>query len=59
MPKRIDFSDTIDEAVHFLHRLQAEGWGVASIQCEFDHSPLGKHRIPVEATVTVKLIPAR
>ena len=58
MPRRTDAADTIDPAVHFLHRLQAEGWGVASIRCEFDHAPIGKHRLPVEATVTVKLVPA-
>ena len=59
MPKRLDAESTVDNAVHFLHRLQAEGWCVADIRCEFDHAPLGKHRIPVEATVTVKLIPTR
>lgn len=58
VPKRIDSEDTVDTAVHFLHRLQAEGWGVASIVCEIDHAPAGKHRLPVEAAVTITLIPA-
>lgn len=49
----------MDNAVHFLHRLQAEGWCVADIHCEFDHATLAKQRIPVGATVTVKLIPGR
>lgn len=58
MSKRIDAEDTVDTAVHFLHRLQVDGWAVTAVACDIDYHALGKHRLPVEATVTVKLVPA-
>lgn len=61
MAKRIEPSDTVDTAIHFLHRLAADGWAVQSIVCGIDsQAPSAKGvKVPIEATVTVRLIPAR
>lgn len=59
MGKRIDAEDTVDLATHFLHRLQAEGWGVASIEHQVEYQSVGARKLPVGATVLVRLVPAR
>lgn len=61
MSKRIDPEDTVDNATHFLHRLQADGWGIESMETEISYgqtSPKAK-KIPTRATVTIRLIPSR
>lgn len=60
MGKRIVAEDTVDDAIHFLQRLQAEGWGVTKVEHEVSYFdlPSGKRRIPVEAVLTVRLIPS-
>lgn len=61
MPKTIGGNDTVDNATHLLHRLQADGWGVRNVSVEFDYAALdGKaSRLLVGATVHVELIPTR
>jgi hypothetical protein len=61
MGKRLDAGDTIDVATHFLHRLQAEGWGVLDLEHHIEYVPTrpGGRKLPVEATVTIRLTPAR
>jgi hypothetical protein len=61
---RIDAADTIDTATHFLHRLAAEGWALASLEHEFQYgSPAPKDPkaplLPIEAKLVITLIPAR
>jgi len=58
--KRVDAADTVDPVIHFLHRLQAEGWGVRSMTHEVDYERVGNGaRLPVEATVLIKLEPSK
>lgn len=59
--KRIDSSDTIDEATHYLHRLQSAGWGLQSIEHEIEYGSASPKspKLPIRATVTIRLIPAR
>ena len=61
MPKRFDPEDTVDEATHLLHRLQADGLAVLTTKIAWDWSePIkGSQRLPVRATVTIELIPTR
>jgi hypothetical protein len=66
-PKRIDAADTVDNVTHLLHRLQSDSWGILSASVEFEYGTPegdgkpqhGKTRLPVHATVTVELIPAK
>lgn len=61
MGKRMDPQDTIDTATHFLHRLQAEGWALSDLEHSIEYagvSPKGV-RLPVSASVSIKLIPIR
>lgn len=57
---RIDMPDTIDPAIHLLQTLQADGWGLETLDHTIDYQAPTKthHRIPVAATVTVHLTPA-
>lgn len=61
MPKRIDAEDTVDVATHFLMKLQSEGWGVADIEHHVEYGTVksGSKRLPVGATVLVRLVPSR
>ncbi len=61
MPKRIDGEDTVDNSTHRLHRLQADGWAVREEHLEFEYAELkpGGARVPIGATLTVRLIPTR
>lgn len=61
MGKRIDTPDTLDPVLGLLMRLQAEGWGLASLSHDIDYAAPGEHarRIPVGGTVTVRLVPRR
>jgi hypothetical protein len=47
--------------IHFLSRLQSEGWGVAQMTHEVIYGTPGKSgpKLPIEATVTVRLVPAK
>jgi hypothetical protein len=53
--------DTIDVATHFLHRLQADGWGLAGIEhhIEYVAPKPGARKLPIEATVLIRLTPIR
>ena len=60
MGKRIDGSDTVDNATHLLHRLQADGWVVKDAGVQFGYGTVGNKvnaKIPVQATVTIELVP--
>jgi len=59
--KRIDAEDTIDVVTHFLHRLQAEGWGIESLEHGIEYAQLGEKskKMPVSAMVKIRLIPIR
>lgn len=61
MPKRLDAEDTVDSVTHFLHRLQADGWGIESMEHHIDYvAPKpGGRKLPVAASVTVTLTPTR
>lgn len=61
MPKRLDGEDTVDVVTHFLHRWQAEGFGVKDVACDVEYAAVkpGARRLPVQATVTVRLVPTR
>ena len=55
MTKRIEKEETIDLAIHWLSKLQAEGYGLVEIHQQIDYEKAGKHEIPVWATLTVKM----
>jgi hypothetical protein len=57
--KRIDPPDTVDQAVHWLIALQAEGWGMVDISQHMDYATVGKQSLPVTAQVTITLRPCR
>ena len=59
MAKRIDGSDTVDNATHLLHRLQADGWVVKDAGVKFEYGTVGTKvnaKIPVRASVTIELV---
>lgn len=57
--QRVDASDTIDAAITFLAKMQAEGWCLAHLDHVIEYGQSGKKGavLPVAATVTVKLRP--
>ena len=57
---RLDCPDTVESAVHFLMKLAADGWGIKSVEYEIEHGKVAKsaNRLPVEATLKIRLIPA-
>ena len=55
MTKRMDKADTVDLGIHWLAKLQSEGWGIVEIHQSIDYEKLGKHELPTYATLTVKL----
>ena len=55
MPKRMDKADTVDLGIHWLSKLQSEGWGIVEIVQTIDYEKLGKHELPIYATLVVKL----
>lgn len=61
MPKRLDAEDTVDSAIGFLRTLQSEGWGLRSLEHHIEYVAIktGSRKLPVEATVTVRLVPSR
>lgn len=61
MGKRLSAEETVDPVIHFLSRLQSEGWGVAQMTHEVIYGTPGKSglKLPIEATVTVRLVPAK
>ena len=58
--RRMDAPDTIDSAIHYLSKLQSEGWAIVRIEHMIDYESTGKksRKLPVSATLTVELIPA-
>lgn len=56
---RIDTPDTVEMALHQLVKLQSEGWGTRRVEFEIDYGKPGKnaHRLPIGATLTIRLIP--
>lgn len=59
--QKIDSSDTVDTATHFLHRLQSEGWAVKRLEhdIEYGQSTRNGPRKVIRAVVIVELIPIR
>lgn len=57
MTKRLDPPDTVDLAVHWLLKLQAEGWSLEELHHSIAYQEVGKNRLPYSATLTIKLIP--
>ena len=57
--RRIDAPDTIDFAIHYLLKLQSEGWGLAELEHEIDYGKPGKKtvHVPVGAVLKIRLIP--
>jgi hypothetical protein len=55
----MDAPDTIDAAIHYLSKLQSEGWGLARIEHSVDYASATKKgkQLPVGATVTIELVP--
>jgi|GEM_PF-2150648 hypothetical protein len=63
--KRIDPEDTIDSVIFGIVKLQKEGWALSGLSLEIQYQepqPAGqkpkKHKLPVEATMVVRLRPA-
>ena len=63
--KRIDPEDTVDNVIFGIVKLQKEGWALVSLSLDFAYQepqPAGqkpkKHKLPVEATMVVRLWPA-
>jgi len=61
VPKRLDAEQTVDSALVFIRSLQAEGWGVAHMEHHVEYASLksGSKRLPIGATVTIRLTPSR
>ncbi len=57
MAKRTDPPDTVDLAIHWLLKLQAEGWSLESLTHTIEYGEVGKHRLPYSAILTVTLTP--
>lgn len=61
MAKRVDAEDTVDVVTHFLHRWQAEGFGVAGLttEVEYGQSEPGARKLPVGVDIVIRLVPSR
>lgn len=61
MPKRLDAEDTVESALVFLRSLQADGWGVSTLDHRVEYAPVkaGSKKLPIGATVTIRLVPSR
>lgn len=59
MGKRADAPDTVDLPIHYLAKLQAEGWVVAAVEHTIDYGEVARHgrRLPIGATLVVHLVP--
>lgn len=55
MTKRMDKADTVDLGIHWLSKLQSEGWGIVEIHQSIDYEKVGKHELPMWAILTIKL----
>ena len=58
--QRVTAEDTVDSAIHMLHKMQAEGWGMESLNAEVEYAKVGDSKpvkIPVATVVTVRLVP--
>lgn len=60
-PKRLDAQDTVETAIHFLSKLQSEGWSLDHLEQFIEYATLSKKgvRTPVEAVVKITLRPIR
>lgn len=56
---KVDPGDTIDQATHYLHKLQAEGWTLEGMTHELEYGESRKDgpKLLIRSTVTIKLIP--
>jgi hypothetical protein len=56
---RMDMPDTVDQAIHFLQKLQAEGWGLKKVEFDIDYGKAHHKgvKMPVSATLEIKLLP--
>lgn len=61
MKHRLDSADTIDLAIHWLTKLQHEGWALQSLDHRIEYAAPGKHgrNLPYEAVLTVRLVPSK
>lgn len=59
MGTRINGEDTVDNLTHFLHRLQADGWGIVTMdhKIRYDKVTQKGRKIPTSAKIVVELIP--
>lgn len=59
MGKRYDAADTVDTATNLLHRLQAEGMVLASLDYSMEYATTSPKnpKLPIGAVVTIRLIP--
>ena len=59
--KRMDAPDTVDLALHWLAKLQSEGWGVERVETDIDYGRASKHgiKLPISAMLTIRLSPSR
>jgi hypothetical protein len=57
--KQVDAGDTIDSATHYLHKLQAEGWTLETLNHTLEYGQSRKHgpKLLIASVVTVRLIP--
>jgi len=57
--KQVDPGDTIDTATHYLHKLQAEGWTLETLNHELEYGQSRKSgpKLLIASVVTVRLIP--
>lgn len=59
MGRNADQGASIETAIHFLLKIQSEGWVLESMEYLIDHSrprPEGP-RLPVEAALIIRLAP--
>ena len=56
---KVDAGDTIDQATHYLHKLQSEGWTLEELShnLEYGESRKGGPKLLIRSTVTIKLTP--
>lgn len=57
--RRMESPETIDVALHWLMKLQSEGWALAGIEYTIAYLPATKHshRTPSGATLIARLVP--
>lgn len=58
MGRRLDPADTLEGAIHLLHGLAEAGWAVERVEHTVAYAKVQGRRLPVEAKLVVRLIPA-